>query len=127
MKRNKGILIERGEGAMKRFMLKCLFITFVLFLGVLLGMQQANDGMRKMKGYDDPAFSGEVFHVVEKTENISFLGREYSNQDMQEKQEKLQEMKSYNFLSSTGKKLADGMTGLMSGLFDKAKDTLEEN
>ena len=27
-----------------------------LFLGVLIGMQTANDGIKKMKGYEDPHF-----------------------------------------------------------------------
>ncbi|QFT89917.1 hypothetical protein FIU87_14730 [Bacillus sp. THAF10] len=111
---------------MKRFMLKCLFISFVLFLGVLLGMKQANEGMRKMKGYDDPAFSGEVFHVVESSENISFLGTQSNNQDMKAKQQKLEDIKGHNILSSTGKKLADGMTGMMNGIFNKVEETMEE-
>lgn len=113
---------------MKRFMVKCLFISVVLFLGVLLGMQQANDGMRKMKGYDDPAFQGEAFHVAETAEgyNGTILGRQLDSQDMKEKQEKLEGIKAYNVFSSAGKKLADGVSGLMSGLFNKVQDTVEE-
>ncbi|WP_339146954.1 MULTISPECIES: DUF3679 domain-containing protein [unclassified Sutcliffiella] len=113
---------------MKRFMVKCLFISLVLFLGVLLGMQQANEGMRKMKGYDDPAFSGQAFHVAETTEGINgtILGRQINSQDMKEKQEKLEGIKAYNVFSSAGKKLADGMSGMMSGIFNKVQDTIEE-
>ncbi|MGD6774469.1 MULTISPECIES: DUF3679 domain-containing protein [Bacillaceae] len=113
---------------MKRFMVKCLFISLVLFLGVLLGMQQANDGMRKMKGYDDPAFQGEAFHVAETTEgyNGTILGQQLDSQDMKEKQEKLEGIKAYNVFSSAGKKLADGVSGLMGGLFNKVQDTVEE-
>ncbi|UAL46222.1 DUF3679 domain-containing protein [Sutcliffiella horikoshii] len=113
---------------MKRFMVKCLFISLVLFLGVLLGMQQANDGMRKMKGYDDPAFQGEAFRVAETAEgyNGTILGRQLDSQDMKEKQEKLEGIKAYNVFSSAGKKLADGVSGLMSGLFNKVQDTVEE-
>ncbi|MDQ7864105.1 DUF3679 domain-containing protein [Peribacillus frigoritolerans] len=35
---------------MVRFWLKCTGIVLVLFLGVLIGMQQANNGMKKNEG-----------------------------------------------------------------------------
>jgi hypothetical protein len=113
---------------MKRFMLKCLVISLVLFLGVLLGMHQANEGMRKMKGYDDPSFKGQAFHVVETSEGLNgtFLGRQVNSRDMKEKQEQLEEIKAYNFFSSAGKKLANGVSDLMSGLLNKAQDKIEE-
>ncbi|WP_417899529.1 DUF3679 domain-containing protein [Bacillus haimaensis] len=112
---------------MKRFLFMSGLITIVLFLGVLLGMQQANEGMRKMKGYDDPS-DGKAFHVVETTEgyNGTFLGNEITSQDIKEKQEKLEGIKAFNFFSSMGKKLADGVSSLMSGLLKDASDKIEE-
>ncbi|WP_235864004.1 YqxA family protein [Sutcliffiella halmapala] len=114
---------------MKRFMFMCCLITTVLFLGVLLGMQQANEGMRKMKGYDDPSFKGQAFHVVETSEGLNgtFLGREITSQDIKEKQEKLEGIKAFNFFSSLGKKLANGVSDLMAGLLNEAADKVEEH
>ena len=109
---------------MKRFMLKCTFIAFVLFLGVLFGMQQANVGMQKMKGYEDPAFSKGVFHTTnEEGFQSSLHGTNVTSQDIREKQKKLEEIKTFNAFSSIGKKLA----GSVSQVVDKAiKDTTDK-
>ncbi|MDX5474065.1 MAG: YqxA family protein [Bacillaceae bacterium] len=109
---------------MKRFMLKCTFIAFVLFLGVLFGMQQANVGMQKMKGYDDPSFSNSVFRTTNNEGFQSSLhGTNLTSQDIRDKQKKLEEIKTFNAFSSMGKKLA----GSVSQAVDKAiKDTTEK-
>ncbi len=117
--------MKRGaKSMMKRFMLKCTFIAFVLFLGVLFGMQQANIGMQKMKGYEDPAFSGSAFHVASEEGFKSTLhGTNVTSQDIREKQKKLEEIKTFNAFSSMGKKLA----GSVSDMVDKAiKDTTDK-
>ena len=43
---------------MKIFMLKAIMIAAVMFISVLFGMQQANNGINEMKGYEDPNLKG---------------------------------------------------------------------
>ena len=43
---------------MKLFMLKAIMIAAIMFVSVLFGMQQANEGIHKMKGYEDDQFKG---------------------------------------------------------------------
>ncbi|KHF31253.1 hypothetical protein LR68_00202 [Anoxybacillus sp. BCO1] len=47
---------------MVKFTIQSLLIAVIFLVGVLLGMQQANEGMRKMKGYNDPSLE-RVIHV----------------------------------------------------------------
>ncbi|AXM89759.1 DUF3679 domain-containing protein [Anoxybacillus ayderensis] len=83
---------------MVRFTIQSLLIAVIFLVGVLLGMQQANEGMRKMKGYNDPSLE-RVVHVS-KDETI-VLG-----QSIEEKKEKLQQMETFNMFSKAGQKLA---------------------
>lgn len=41
---------------MKIFMLKALFLAALMFVSVLFGMQQANEGIHRMKGFHDEDF-----------------------------------------------------------------------
>ncbi|MDF9760504.1 hypothetical protein OKW24_002277 [Peribacillus simplex] len=94
---------------MVRFWLKCTGIVLVLFLGVLIGMQQANDGMKKMKGYEDPSLnSAFIINQSDKGEmEADILGQKVTSHDLETKKEKLEEMKAFNFFSSIGKALGD--------------------
>ncbi|MBO9129582.1 YqxA family protein [Bacillus sp. 165] len=89
-------------------MIRCLLLLTVLFIGVLLGMQLANDGLKKMKGYDDPTF--EQVAKISGTESgdmkASFLGK---NITIEEKQKKLEKLKSFNLFSKMGDALAGGV------------------
>ena len=83
-----------------------------MFLAVLFGMQQANAGIQNMRGFEDGAFKG-AFTIQEKAEGeyeASILGNEITSHDIKEKQRILEEMKAYNFFSSLGKKISEGMT-----------------
>lgn len=96
---------------MKMFMLKSFFIAALMFLSVLFGMQQANDGIHRMKGFEDSNFKG-AFTVEEDTGGelqVSVLGNSH---DLEEKKEQLESMKAYNFFSSLGKGLADTISSL---------------
>ena len=92
---------------MKMFMLKSFCIAALMFISVLAGMQMANDGIHKMKGYSDPNFQSAV-SINEK--DASFLGQDLSSHDLEGKKKKLEEISSYNFLSSMGKKMSDGIS-----------------
>lgn len=97
------------------FMLKSLMLASLLFISVLFGMQQANEGIQKMKGYEDPKFKS-AFSIKETesgTLETAILGRDISSHDLEQKQKQLEKMKAFNLFSSMGKKLADGISSVM--------------
>ncbi len=98
----------KGGRVMANFMLKILFMISILFVGVLIGMQQANDGMRSMKGFQD-SFSGafEISETEDGKMEAEVLGQSITRQDLEEKQEKLENAKAFNVFSSLGTKLAE--------------------
>ena len=105
---------------MIRFALKCTFILLVLFLGVLIGMQTANDGIKKMKGYEDPSLSS-AFEVNQSNQGeleAAILGEKVTSHDIEKKKEKLEEMKAFNFFSSVGKQLGEAISNLFSSLIN---------
>ena len=93
---------------MKMFMLKSVFLACLMFVSVLFGMQQANEGIVGMKGYGHEKFQGPIT-INEKDEGemeASILGNHISSHDIEKKKEKLEEMKAFNFFSSIGKTFA---------------------
>jgi hypothetical protein len=93
---------------MFKFTFHFVLLVIVLLFGVLLGMQQANDGLLKMKGYADPSLQG-AFSINQAQNGdveAAFLGRKVTSHDLKEKQEKLEEIKAFNFFSTIGEKLA---------------------
>lgn len=96
-------------------MLKSFMLASLMFISVLFGMQQANEGIHKMKGYEDPEFKS-AFSIEEKengTFETAILGNDISSHDLKQKREKLEEMKAYNLFSSIGKNLADGVSNVV--------------
>ncbi|WP_246145494.1 DUF3679 domain-containing protein [Bacillus rubiinfantis] len=92
-------------------MVKSLLIVSLMFISVLTGMELANNGIHKMKGYDDPNFQNAVSIAdSEKDFNATFLGNDISSHDIEAKKRKLEEMSAYNFFSSMGKKMSEGLT-----------------
>lgn len=94
---------------MAKFMLKCFMLLSVLLFGVLLGMEQANNGMIKMKGYNDHSFKG-AFHIDQNDVGgleAAFLGQTITAHDLKKKKEKLQQIKTFNFFSAAGAQLAE--------------------
>jgi hypothetical protein len=97
---------------MIRFSLKCFGIVLVLFFGILVGMQHANQGMKKMKGYDDPALNS-AFTIKESNQGdmeAAILGQKVTSHDLEKKKQKLEEMKAFNFFSAIGKKLSEAVS-----------------
>ncbi|RFB17576.1 DUF3679 domain-containing protein [Bacillus sp. HNG] len=101
---------------MVKFMMKCFLIVTVLLLGVLIGMQQANEGMKKMRGYNDPSLQG-AFHITDDNGEVeaSVLGRKVTSHDFEQKQKQLEDVEAFNLFSSIGEKLGNGI----SALFEK--------
>lgn len=105
---------------MIRFTAACTGIVLILFLGILTGMQFANQGMKEMKGYDDPGLANAL--ALKEGGDAEILGRGVSSHDLEQKKAELQDMKAFNLFSSAGKSLSkavsDGMgklIGVLSG------------
>lgn len=100
---------------MKMFMFKSFILASLMFISVLFGMQQANEGIHKMKGYEDPEFKNAL--SIKETEKGVFetaiLGNDVSSHDLEQKRKKLEEMKAFNLFSSLGKSLANGVSAFM--------------
>ncbi|MEH6941190.1 YqxA family protein [Bacillus sp. JJ722] len=93
---------------MFRFFLKFLLVLIIFFVGVLLGMQKANIGILNMRGYDDPNLYSAVSIEQHNGEvDASILGKEMKSYDLQEKKEKLEEIKAFNAFSNLGKKITE--------------------
>lgn len=96
---------------MKMFMLKAFLLVCLMFICVLTGMQLANKGIHDMKGYEDPSFESAV-SVKENNDGdieTAILGNNVSSHDLQQKKEQLEKMETFNFFSSIGKTIADGL------------------
>lgn len=112
---------------MKMFILKFFLVASLMFVSVLFGMQQAQQGIHRMKGFDDANFKD----ALTLTENqngdleVSLLGNEISSHDLQKKKEQLEEMKAYNLFSSIGKKLAEGVSALFEKLIQLVSGLLD--
>lgn len=103
-----------------KFFLRFLLLASLMFIAVLFGMQQANEGINKMKGYESEQFLGAV-HIGEDeagNREVSLLGEEMDSHDLEKKKEKLEEIKAFNLFSEIGKKLADAVTSIMGKLID---------
>ncbi|WP_245947229.1 DUF3679 domain-containing protein [Bacillus taeanensis] len=107
-----------------RFLVKCLLLTMVLFFGVLLGMQEANSGLKKMRG-ENASFPN-AFELSSNEQEAEVLGQTITTHDLKEKQKKLEEMESFNFFSTIGQKLTELIIellkitiGFTTALFEK--------
>ncbi|KRG16786.1 hypothetical protein ACA29_03470 [Lederbergia galactosidilytica] len=113
---------------MGRFLFKSLLMVIFLAVGVLIGMNRANQGMNDMRGYTDSSFQTPV--NIQTTDEGSFdaavLGNEISSFNMnekkekleEEKKEKLEEVKSFNFFSEIGKLLADLISSIAQAIIN---------
>jgi hypothetical protein len=94
---------------MKMFLFKGVILASLMFLSVLFGMQQANIGIQKMKGYEDPKFKSAL--TLQENGNgelqASVLG---TSHDLEKKKQKLEEMKAYNLFSDIGKGISNGVS-----------------
>ncbi|MFI8575221.1 DUF3679 domain-containing protein [Rossellomorea aquimaris] len=94
---------------MTKFFFKCALLISALFIGVLIGMQYANQGIVEMKGHEQQKFTSPVGVSQDGEGNVeaSFLGNEVESKTLSEKKEKLEDMKAFNAFSSIGKALAN--------------------
>lgn len=90
---------------MKTFLMRCLILISILFVAVLAGMQLANDGLKRMKGYNDPTYE-QVAHITgtgNGNVEATLLGNTFI---IEEKQKELERLKTFNVFS----RLGDGVT-----------------
>jgi hypothetical protein len=106
---------------MKMFLLKSTLVASLMFLSVLFGMQQANIGIQKMKGYDDPKFKSALnIHSNEEGElQASVLGVDVTSHDLEQKRQKLEKLNAYNLFSDLGKKISNGISAGVTKLVEK--------
>nr|MDH3153807.1 YqxA family protein [Bacillus licheniformis] len=107
---------------MASFMGKCILACAVMFFGVLLGMQQANNGMIEMKGYEDPDLKATLSISEGDAKEASVLGHQI---DLEEKQKELEQLEAFNLFSSAGRALADSVTNTARSLYDWIKEKTE--
>ena len=107
---------------MARWFIRFSAALFLLFFGVLLGMQQAHRGIEKMRGYADPSLPAVI--DLEKNGNgeieAAGFGQTVAAGDLQKKQEVVRELKTFNLFSELGRRLADGATALVETLLSFA-------
>lgn len=104
---------------MLRFLLKTFILVTVLFIGIIIGFQEASSGLQRMKGYDDPnlkdAFTIELSKDGETTTTI--LGETVSSHNLEDKEQKLEEINSFNFFTNIAKTMSSFINNLASKLF----------
>ncbi len=82
-----------------RFFMKCVVLITILFIGVLIGMQKANEGMLKMKGYEDHTLSSPftINEINDEHVEATILGKNIAVQEYQDDQKEPKDHKVNNF------------------------------
>ncbi|WAA11514.1 DUF3679 domain-containing protein [Fervidibacillus halotolerans] len=101
---------------MIRFFLKVLFGIGLLFFGVLIGIQEANNGLLKMKGYEDPNFKDAftIQYDEEKGYKATIFGESVAKKDLEEKREQLEDIATFNFFTEMAKKIGHFIMGIFN-------------
>jgi len=112
---------------MKLYTFGAIGIAMLMFICVLFGMQQAKNGIHKMKGYEDVGFESSL-SIEQKNGNIqaSILGEDITSHDLQQKKQQLESAGAFNLLSSVGKGVADTVSSLVEKGVSIIGDTIEE-
>ncbi|MGG2013939.1 DUF3679 domain-containing protein [Bacillus sp. S10(2024)] len=96
---------------MGQFTRKCIIVVVSAFFITLAGMQVANSGLKRMKGYNNPTYE-QIAHITGTNygdiEKI-IPGNAFS---VEEKQAQLEKLKSFNMLESMGR----GLTSLVQNV-----------
>ena len=105
---------------MKSFIFKTFILVSVLIIGIILGMNQANKGMLSMKGYQDSSFQSPFIlqQIDEGKIEATVMGNDVGQFDLEDRKEKLEEIKTYNILSKAGKMLANVVTTITQKTYE---------
>lgn len=114
---------------MTKFLLNCFFITTVLFFGVLVGIQIASNNLVNMT--NDSSYS--TANLVKPSLGVEFKSvnketlenpEKLTSHDLEGKQEKLEQIETFNLFSQVGMKLSDVLNMLFSSLLAKLTTTI---
>lgn len=94
--------------------MKCLLVAVVFLLGVLLGIQQANEGIKEMKGIDQ-------LQHVRQTEQVEPAGASVS-----EKRKALEDIQTFNVFSAVGDLISEGITKLFRSGIEAVSAVIEQ-
>ncbi|OIJ22114.1 hypothetical protein BKP45_05420 [Anaerobacillus alkalidiazotrophicus] len=107
---------------MTKFLLKCFFITTVLFGGVLVGIQIASNNMIQMTG--DSKYS--TTNIIKKSDSnetptvyTDLTTEKVTSHDLESKQEKLEQIQTFNLFSQMGVRLSDILNKLFSSILSQ--------
>ncbi|WP_025028821.1 DUF3679 domain-containing protein [Caldalkalibacillus mannanilyticus] len=93
---------------MVKYTIKLMILIFTLFLGLLLGIQQAERGIHSIEGNQQT--QKESFYVTKVDADhveVAVLGESFSTKELEEKQEKWKEKHHHNTFSHIGNKLGE--------------------
>lgn len=114
---------------MTKFLLKCFFITTILFFGVLVGIQIASNNLVNMT--NDSSYS--TANLVEPSQGVELksvnkenpeIYNDLTSHDLKGKQEKLEQIETFNLFSQVGMKLSDALDKVFSSLLTKLTTTI---
>lgn len=86
-----------------KFMLKFFLLVLLLFAGVLIGMEKADQGMANMTGYENSPPAEQITSAEEYAE------KEQIETEQQSSEEELQGLQTTNVFSSLGKGFAEAV------------------
>jgi len=105
---------------MLRFLIKVLVLIGVLFIGILIGFQEANSGLNRLKGSTNYSSFQKVVSIGE-NDNGDYetvvIGNRVSSHNLDEKKKVLEKMNTYNFFTDVAKKLSTLISSIFSGFF----------
>ncbi len=130
MKKLEGWLVElRDIFSMEvlivtKFFLKCFFITTVLFLGILVGIQMASNNIVKMTGDESYSTATIIKNNDVETSEVINEDDKITSHDLQEKQQQLEQIETFNLFSQMGVKLSDALDHLFSNILTKITNSV---
>ncbi|WP_377888420.1 DUF3679 domain-containing protein [Alkalihalobacillus sp. R86527] len=99
---------------MVAFFLKCFLLISLLLFGVLLGMEQASKNMNAMQGSDDTG----AFQLSKAPDGVEaeILGTSITNENLEEKQQILEDANEFNVLGDLGTKISSAISSIIQTL-----------
>ncbi|WP_409270721.1 DUF3679 domain-containing protein [Neobacillus sp. SCS-31] len=105
---------------MKLFTVKALGLAAIMFALVLGGMQAANGGINRIKGYGDSGFKEPVSLETDGREEVkvSIMGGDAATISLDKRGQGSEESKGFNLFSSMGKALTSVLSGVVKGILE---------
>lgn len=104
-------------------MIAMMLTMMVLFLGgILIGINQVNKGVVETRGYTTDGFEGAVDSDVteEGTYQVSLMGEDFQQVDLEEKEEKYDAIQSTHFTQKLAGNLESGVKWFYNKMIDSA-------